>query len=69
MPVRHNAAAREYEERKARRDEAEQARLDELAKKNARNNVARNPDGASNGGLFASLGGDGNTTTPEGALR
>ena len=51
------AAAREYEERKARRDDQEQARLDKLAKKNARNNVARNLDGYGNGGLFASLGG------------
>ena len=60
-------AAREYEERKARRDEQEQARLDQLAKKNARNTVARNLDGIGNGGFFASLGGDDNTTTPEGA--
>ena len=38
-------AARDYEERKARRDEQEQARLDKLAKKNSRNTVARNLDG------------------------
>ena len=37
-------AACEYEERKARRDAQEQARIDKLAKKNPRNNVARNLD-------------------------
>ena len=59
-------AAREYEERKARRDEAEQQRLDKLAKKNARNNVARNLDGDSNGRFFASLVGGDTTAAPEG---
>ena len=43
-----------------------QVRLDKLAKKNARNTVARNLDGICNGGFFASLGGDDNTSTPEG---
>ena len=58
-------AAREYEERKVRRDEQEQARLDKLAKKNSRTNVARNLDGIGSGGFFASLGGD-EHPTPEG---
>ena len=35
----HEQAAREYEERKARRDEQEQARLDKAATKHARTNV------------------------------
>ena len=59
-------AAREYEERKARRDEQEQARLDKLAKKNSRNNVARNLYGIGDGGFFASLGGDDFADVPEG---
>ena len=60
-------AQRDYEDRKTRRDEQEQARLDKLAKKNLRNTVARNLDGIGNGGFFASLGGDENPTcTPEG---
>ena len=58
-------AQREYEDRKARRDEQEQARLDKLAKKNSRNTVARNLDGIGNGGFFASLGGDENPTPEE----
>ena len=57
---------REYEDRKTRRDEQEQARLDKLAKKNARTNVARNLDGTCNGGFFASLGGDDIANAPEG---
>ena len=58
-------AQRDYEDRKTRRDEQEQARLDKLAKKNSRNAVVRNLDGIGNGGFFASLGGDENPT-PEG---
>ena len=59
-------AQREFEERKIRRDAQEQARLDTLAKKNARNNVARNLDGIGDGGFFASLGGNDITNVPEG---
>ena len=59
-------AHREYEDRKTRRDKQEQALLDKLAEGNSRNAVARNLDGIGNGGFFASLGGDDNTTTPEG---
>ena len=58
-------AAREYEDRVARGDEQEQARLDKAAKKNARTNVARNLDGIVNGGFFASLGGDEHPTPKE----
>lgn len=58
-------AQRDYEDRKTRRDEQEQARLDKLAKKNSRNTVARNLDGIGNGGFFASLGGDENPTPEE----
>ena len=60
-------AQREYEERKIRRDEQEQARLDELAKKkNARNNAVRNLDGIGDGGFFASSGGGDIADVPEG---
>lgn len=62
MPV---SRPNEYEDREARRDEQEQARLDKLAKKNSRNTVARNLDGIGNGGFFASLGGDENPTPEE----
>ena len=59
-------AQREFEECKIRRDAQEQARLDALAKKNARNNVARNLDGIGDGGFFASLGGDDIANVPKG---
>ena len=61
---KHNAT--QYEERKIRRDEQEEARLDKLAKKNARTNVARNLDGIGNGEFSASLGGDDIANVPEG---
>ena len=65
-PRGREQAQREYEERKIRRGEQEQARLDKLAKKNARNNVARNLDGIDDGGFFASLGGVDIANVPEG---
>ena len=43
-------------------------RLDNLDKKNSRNQVARNLDGTGNGGFFASLGGGDVPNVPEAVL-